>query len=102
MKKVQAIMPGNNFAVFYGKFVEDKEEGIYLDGIYFGGVGQSNNDAEVLAKQCVQSIRGGVVIPKIFPIKSEMRLIDLTIDAQNKFYKLEKDMIDVEDRMARS
>lgn len=102
MKKTQAIMPGDNFAVFYGRFVEDKEDGIYLDGIYFGGVGRDNNDAEKLAKECVQTIRGGVVIPKIFPIKSEMRLIDLTADAQNKFYKLEKDMIDVEDQMAKS
>ena len=85
--------------VTYGKVVDDKVEGIYLAGVYFGGVGETHEYAADIARRCVNSIRGGTIIPKILQMESPNSLLDTMAQARRKFEELERRMIEAEDIM---
>lgn len=54
--------------VLYAKFVDDKEIGILMTGIFFGGIADSEREADEIGRRCVSSVQGGQIIPKISPI----------------------------------
>jgi hypothetical protein len=81
--------------VIYGKAVDDKELGIYIEGVFFGGVAESQTEADNLAKMCVNCTVGGVAIPKIIPIGSK-NLHQIFKEAKIRFDKIEKEMVETE------
>lgn len=85
------------FVVMYGKFVEDKDEGIYLDGVYFGGIAEEKEKADRVARHCVDSVRGGMIVPKVFILEDGKKILDIFPTILNKFNTLEKEMIEAED-----
>lgn len=44
--------------VCFGKFTDDKEDGVRLTGVYFGGLANDSEEANKIAKECSNSIRG--------------------------------------------
>ncbi len=88
-----------NTYVLYGKIVEDKENGVYLAGVYFGGIARDLDDAESVAKWCIANIKGGTIVPKIFQADSIKDAINMALP---KFNEMEKHMIEVEDIITRS
>ena len=74
----------DQWIVTYAKISLDKEEGITLIGVFFGGVADDPDGADIIAKECVNSIRGGTVIPKIIKT-SNSNIIDALYMAEQKF-----------------
>ena len=83
-------------AVMYGKAVDDKEIGIYLEDVYFGGIATTPEEADVLARECVNNIRGGTAIIKIIPVNGKNALLELFDDAKSRFDKIE--IMEIKDR----
>lgn len=86
--------------VIYGKVIDDKEIGIYIEGVFFGGVANSQEEADQLAKDCV-NCTGGVAIPKIIPI-GDKNLHEIFLEALRRFDKIEREMIETEDILSAS
>lgn len=97
------IMDQNNncgksecWVVVYAKISTDKDNGIKLQGTYFGGQALSFAQAEVLARECVNSIKGGTIIPKIYPLGSDNDLVEVMFTATEKFEKEVDRMIEAD------
>lgn len=74
--------------VLYAKIVDDKEMGILMVGIYFGGLADNETEADEIARKCVVNTQGGTAITRISPLINE----DLKATI--------KHMIEILDRMA--
>jgi len=72
-----------NYVVAYAKITEDKS-GIKLAGVYYGGMGPTMDDAEVIAKKCINEVRGGIIMPKILPVSGRNQVIDALYSAAEK------------------
>lgn len=53
------------YVVCYAKITTEKSSFVSMSEVYFGGVAQTLQDAEVIARDCVNSSRGGTIVPKI-------------------------------------
>lgn len=84
------------YVVTFGKIVEDKASGVYLSGVYFGGIAPDLEGAESLARHCIKTIKGGSIVPKIFPSESG-NVLEVINHAQKKFAEFERRMIEAED-----
>jgi len=83
--------------VLYAKAVDDKDDGIYIEGIYFGGVASDIDRANRIANDCTNSVRGGTAIVRIIPVVAPNTMLDAFKEAKVRFDKLEKEMIETED-----
>jgi hypothetical protein len=88
-------------AIVYGKAVDDKELGIYIEGVFFGGVASDQDEADKLATICVNCTNGGIAIPKIIPIEGDS-LHKIFDDAITRFDKIEREMIETEETLLAS
>lgn len=70
------------FVVSYAKITTDR--GIQLQGVYFGGLGDTQEEADEIARDCVNNIRG-TILPKVTKIDGHNQLLDALYDASNKF-----------------
>lgn len=84
------------YVVVYGRFVDDKQEGVYLDGVYFGGVAPDQESANAIASSCVNGAKRGTSFPKILPFRPGS-FVELLDEAAEKFAKMEASMIEAED-----
>jgi hypothetical protein len=83
--------------VLYAKAVDDKELGIYVEGIYFGGVAHDKARADEIADFCVNNVRGGTAIARVMLVGSRNTMIEVFREAKVRFDKVERDMIETED-----
>lgn len=86
----------DKWIVTYARITIDKEHGIVLNGVYFGGLVGNNDEAELVAKECVNTIKGGTILPKIIRLTSEC-IIDALLDAETKFIEMANRMRDADD-----
>lgn len=84
------------FMVAYAKIVVDKEDGITLQGVYFGGIGDTLTEAEQIARECVNSIRGGTVLPRVVKLDGECQVIDALYEATERFERITENMVESE------
>lgn len=89
------------FFIVYARIIDDKHAGVKLGGVYFGGTAETFQEAEEIAKDCVNTIKGGTVIPKIYDSHNK-RLLPIMLEAQEKFQKLEEQMLLAQDIMTRN
>ena len=82
--------------IIYGKAVDDKELGVYIDGIYFGGTAETRPEADRIARQCINNTHGGVAIIKILTLQPGHSLIQVFNEAVHRFAKIEREMIETE------
>lgn len=85
----------DKWIVTYARIIIDKEHGIVLNGVYFGGIAGTNDEAETVAKECVNSIKGGTILPKIIKLSSEC-IIGAILDAETKFIEMANRMRDAD------
>lgn len=90
------------YVVAYAKITESKTDGICLEGVFFGGVGITAEDAEDIARNCVNSVRGGTIIPKILPVNGKCQVIDVLYDAIENFEKITNQMIEAHKTIQRT
>ena len=58
--------------VLYAKVIDDRDRGIVMSGIYFGAVCNTVDEADNVARKCVNVIQGGAIIPKISRIRDTL------------------------------
>ncbi len=85
------------YIVAYAKISIDKEDGINLQGVFFGGIGQSNEEAEQIARECVNTIKGKTVLPKVIKLTPEYNVIDALYDAYDRFEEMTAKMREADD-----
>lgn len=83
------------YIIAYGKFVDDKDLGVMLSGVYFGGICESEEEADEVACKCVSETQGGMVVTKIIPFNSDLRTAIKEIESH--FDKMADQMYDNED-----
>lgn len=83
--------PVTKFVVAYAKITMDKD-GIALQGVYFGGLGDSMSEAETLARDCVNNVRGGTILPKVVKIDGKEQVLEALYDASDKFEEVTANM----------
>lgn len=99
---ILATNPDVEYVVAYAKITESKEDGIVLEGVFFGGLGETLDEANKLARECVNNIRGGAIIPKIIPLTGDCQVIDALYDATENFEKIRDQMIEASDTIQRT
>ena len=92
----------NKFMVAYAKIVVDKNGEVILAGVFFGGIGDTHTEAESIARECVNTIRGGTILPQIINLKGECQVMDAMYDATEKFEQVTKNMIDSDQIIGRA
>lgn len=83
------------YVVAYAKITTNKD-GISLQGVYFGGMGASIEEANQVAKDCVNRIRGGTILSKVIPLDGKSMLLDALMDASDKFEAITLQMQEAE------
>lgn len=82
----------HNFAVAFAKITVDKLNGIEFHGVYFGGVSETTDQADQIARECVNNIKGGTILPRIYKLSATNNLIDIMYEAADKFEDMVKKM----------
>jgi hypothetical protein len=83
------------FVVAYAKITTDKS-GIHLQGVYFGGLGDSPSEADTIARDCVNRIRGGTILPKVQTIDGNHQVLDALYELSDKFEHITVQMQEAE------
>lgn len=91
-----------SFLVAYAKIVEDKDDGVYMQGVYFGGVATDQKKAEQIARECVNTMKGGTILPKIVPINGRDQVLAAMGRVEKRFQELEVQIFHAEDIMSRA
>ena len=89
--------PVTRYVVAYAKVVDDKKEGVYVQGIYLGGIGETKESDQQIARECVNTCRGGTIIPKLFPSLSGESIIAALDKARVQFTQMEMQMLQAEE-----
>lgn len=92
----------NIYVVSYAKVVDDKRDGIYLQGVYFGGVGSTLTEADAIARECVNSGKGGTILPKVIPSYKGGDILQALQVASKQFNQMEHQMLQAEEIYDRS
>ncbi len=87
--------------VVYAKMVDDKEKGIKLAGIYLGGASTDKAEAEKIARECVNTLKGGTIMPRIYPSSGKQELPRIMDEADIFFKKKEDQMVEAAAIIAR-
>ena len=90
------------YVVAYAKITEDKRKGISLHGVYFGGIGDTLEDAEQIARKCVNEMRGGTIIPKVLKIRGSYQVISAMNEAFDRFCDIADQMIEADQIICRT
>lgn len=85
-----------NYIVSYAKIQDDKEMGMLMTGIYFGGLCADEVQADKLAKKCVSETQGGIVIPKVMKLKHR-NLLEAVRNMEAMFDEMADTMYDNEE-----
>lgn len=96
-----SIIKNMCYFIIFGKFVDDKEDGIYLSSVCFGGMANSKDDAESIASQCSKNTKGGIIVVRIFDSVNSS-LPETINKATTKFYEIERRMVEAEDIYSRN
>jgi hypothetical protein len=97
----EVIYMSEGYMVAYAKMSIDKDAGISLQGVYLGGVSDSHEEAELIARDCVNSIKGKTILPRIMRIDAEYKIIDALYDAHDRFEQMTEKMREAESIMCR-
>jgi len=99
----RTIEPRERIVVAYARFVEDKTDGIFMQGVYFGGIANTVEEAERIAKECVNTTRGGTILPRLVAITGDdspvLRAMEV---AAERFGKLARQMYHAEEVIQRT
>lgn len=95
----EEINMATKFLVAYAKITMDKANGITLVGVFLGGIGDSFQEAETIARECVNTVRGGTIIPRVVKLEGEGKIIDALYDATERFEHVTANMREAEETL---
>ena len=90
------------YLVAYAKVTTDKDDGICLQGVFFGGMGDTPEEADGIARECINTTRGGSIIPKVLKVESKHKLVDTLLEAADKFERIVGLMVEAENTINRN
>ena len=91
-----------HFVVAYAKIIEDKKDGVFMQGVYLGGLGDDRQSAEKIARECTNSGRGNTtIIPRLFPFTDGDSILPIMNKAETQFLGMESQMFIAEDIYSR-
>jgi len=79
--------------VIYGKAIDDRKSDVRIAGVFFGGAANTKEEAEKIARECVNSTRGSTAIPRLYNINNDGELIKTMDDAIVWFKRKEDQML---------
>lgn len=85
-----------NYAIVYAKIVETKDNGIMIDDVFFGGIGSSIEEAEQIARECVNTIKGGTILARVLELTGPEQVVEVLYAAADNFEKITKQMIEAQ------
>ena len=91
-----------SYMVTYACIIDDKEDGVYMQDIYFGGIADGYAEAEGIARACVNSTKSGTIVPKIVPLHSGDVVLNVMHNVIKRFRDLEQQMFATESIMNRN
>jgi len=89
------------YLVAYARIQSDKDSEITLQGVYFGGMGDTPEEAEKIARECVNTIKGGTILPKVLLVDTG-QVIDAMLNVTDTFEKVTSYMVDADNTIRRS
>jgi hypothetical protein len=89
------------YLVAYARIQSDKDSPITLQGVFFGGIGSSVTEADTIARECVNTIKGGTILPKVLNLDNTT-VIDAMLDAMEKFEQVTAYMVESDNTIKRS
>lgn len=90
----------NRYAIVYAKFVDDKEIGTIMSGMFFGGIADSQEEADEIATKCVSETQGGIIIPKVLKMDTA-NILDAVRELEERFQKMAGQMYENEKTLGR-
>lgn len=90
-----------SYLVAYAKIVEDSN-GILLQGVYFGGIAAEYDTAAAIAKDCVNSTKGGTILPKVLKLVGKHQALEALYDAVDCFESVTASMVEADQTIRRS
>lgn len=91
-----------NYLIAYAKISIDKEEGIELQGIYFGGISDTEKEADEIATECVNISKGGTILPTILRLNAPEDLLDTMDIVNSRFEAKTKQMREANEILTKS
>ena len=73
--------------VVYAKVVDDKRVGVIMTGVHFGGIVETENEADEVARVCVNSTQGSIIIPRIIELPPH-KLCEIIKETEESFDRL--------------
>lgn len=95
-------MEDAKFLTAYAKVIDDKEYGVYIQDVYFGGVSSTYDEAKLIANDCINNSKSGSILPKIIPMENVSCTLEVMAKVVEQFQKIENDMIESENIIIRS
>jgi len=86
----------DRFIVTFAKVTLHKQDGVLLNGVFFGGAGSTQEEADQIAKDCVNTIRGGTIMPKTIEVNDNEKLIDALYEVHDDFEQLISEMAETQ------
>lgn len=90
-----------DYMVAYAR-ISENSEGIFLQGVYFGGMGRTHEEASAIAKDCVNSTRGGTILPKVCRVNGKHQVMDALYDAAEAFESITAQMSEANETIKRT
>lgn len=91
-----------NYVVAFAKISIDKDDGIELQGTYYGGIAENEQEADEIATECVNLSKGGTVLPAIIQMNDPHDLLDTLDLAQTRFEAKINQMREANDILTRT
>lgn len=90
------VIMDTTYLVAYARIQSDKGSEIYLQGVYFGGVGDTPEEAESIARECVNTVKGGTILPRIVRLDDQSTVIDGLMEAVERFEQVAAYMVEAD------
>jgi hypothetical protein len=92
----------NIHIVCYAKIVDDKEDGIKLVGVYFGGAAPDQHGATAIVRDCINNVRGGTILARSWPTTGPGQVPAVLQLATLHYRKIEDQMIHNQEILTRT
>jgi hypothetical protein len=90
-----------SFVVAYAEISHDRTQGVKLKQVCFGGIGDTQIQADEIARSVVNSMKNITVVPKSFPLSKDQNLMDVMMGAQERFEAIVRNMAEADTIVSR-
>ena len=90
-----------SFAVIYVKIVDNKKEGIIVNGPVVSDIKETEEEAKLEAKRLVAEARNSTIIPKIYQLNNITDLETTVNESKLYFKSMHENMIEAKEALSR-